>query len=101
MADQLNTALYRTTLWTLQSAKDRADPWGEITLFAVATGPGGQTLRIPAFWDGGRIWRFRLSVPVTATWRLITECSDTADGGLHGRDATLEVGPAAGGDNPL
>lgn len=100
MADQLNTALHRATLWTLESGKDRADPWGEITLVAIATGPDGAVLRVPAFWDGGRTWRFRLSAPAVGKWTLVSECSDSADAGLHGQQATLTVAPArAAGDN--
>jgi hypothetical protein len=102
VTEQLTTSLYRATLWTLESDKDRADPWGEIGLVAVAKGPDGQVFRVPAFWDGGRTWRFRVSVPVTGTWQLATECSDGADAGLHARSATLTVAEAAASqDSPL
>jgi hypothetical protein len=93
MTDQQTTTLHRVALWSLESDRDRADPWGEITLLANATGPGGETLRIPAFWDGGRSWRFRLSVPLSGTWRLTTECSDAGDTGLHRQSLLLEVAP--------
>ncbi len=102
MTDKLSTALHRATLWTLESQKDRADPWSEITLTATATGPDGTVLRIPAFWDGGRTWRFRLAVPAAGNWQLTTECSDTSDAGLHGKTAVLEVsGVAASEESPL
>jgi hypothetical protein len=102
MADQLTASLNQAMLWTLESDKDRADPWGEVTLFARAIGPDGTTLRIPAFWDGGRIWRFRISTPTAGTWQLTTDCSDASDGGLHGRTAVLDVAPiAAGESNPF
>ena len=98
----LNTSLYRATQWTLESEKDRADPWGELTLFATATGPDGETLRIPAYWDGGRTWRFRISLPATGTWRLTTECSDVGDRGLHSQSVVVEVSPPGASEtNPL
>jgi hypothetical protein len=100
VTDQLTTPLYQATLWTLESERERADPWGEVTLAATATGPDGRVMRIPAFWDGGRVWRFRLSAPIAGHWRLATVCSDTSDAGLNGKQAVLEVtAPAASPDN--
>lgn len=102
MTDTLSTSVNRATLWTLTGATRRADPWHEITLTATLTGPDGKSLRVPAFWDGGETWRFRLSAPRPGTYRLATECSDSADSGLHGKEATLEVAPLPSGEsNPL
>lgn len=92
MSEQLNTTAYRPTLWTLTSSKSRKDPWGEITLAARMTGPDGAAQIVPAYWDGDETWRFRLSSAVPGTYRLVTECSDTGDAGLHGQTATLVVG---------
>lgn len=101
MTDQLTTSRHRAAVWTLESGKDRSDPWGEITVVATATGPDGQVLRIPAFWDGGRAWRFRVSLPAIGRWRLSTQCSDNGDTGLHGRDAVLEVTETAPGEESV
>ena len=98
----LTTEVYRAVRWTLESDRDRADPWGEVTLIGTAVGPDGKTLRIPADWDGGRTWRVRISLPAVGSWRLSTECSDAGDGGLHGHSAVVEVTPTATGEtNPL
>lgn len=102
MTDQLTAPVHRATLWTLTSAKPRNDPWSEITLVARFTGPAGKTLRVPAFWDGGETWRFRVSAPLVGQWQLETECSDTSDSGLHGQRAVLDVtGPAPADSNPF
>jgi hypothetical protein len=102
VTDQLSTTIHRATLWTLTSAKQRKDPWSEITLVARLTGPDGKSVSVPAFWDGGEIWRFRLSAPAAGKYELETVCSDTGDTGLHGKQAVLEVGPAAVGEtNPF
>ena len=89
----LNTPVHRSALWTLTSSKERADPWGEVTLMALMTGPDGSVLRVPAFWDGGATWRFRLTASIPGQWRLETECSDAGDTGLHGKNAQLSVQP--------
>lgn len=99
MTDPLNTTLHRAAVWTLESARERDNPWDEITLVAVAHGPAGQTMSIPAYWDGGRIWRFRISVPAAGSWQLRTECSDGGDSGLHGQAIELQVSDGTG-DEP-
>ena len=45
---------------------------------AVAKGPNGATLRLPGFYDGGGIWKVRLSAPQEGDWSLVTE-SDLPD----------------------
>ncbi len=100
--EALGTYVHRSVLWTLTSSKERVNPWGEVTLFARMTGPDGSVLRIPAFWDGGTTWRFRLTAVVPSQWQLETECSDAGDTGLHGKTASLSVQPAAAGEqNPF
>ncbi len=102
MTEQLSAPAHRPAEWTLTSAKSRTDPWGEITLFARMTGPDGQVRRVPAYWDGGETWRFRLSSPVPGQYQLVSECSDTGDAGLHGQAAVFEVGAVPAGEaNPL
>jgi len=93
----LRARRYDTAEWTLTSQKDRTDPWSEITVFAVVEDDAGAIMRVPAFWDGGRTWKVRVSTKATGRFRLRTECSDTEDRGLHGQTATLEVG--VGGDD--
>src|SRR5690242_10878203 len=97
MATRLMAAAHRFAEWTLMGSRRREDPWGEITVTAVMTGPGaegGKVLRVPAFWDGGETWRVRLMAAGPGMWQVRTECSDASDAGLQGQTATLEVGPA-------
>jgi hypothetical protein len=90
----LTTSVNRATVWTLSSARDRADPWSEIALFATLRGPGGEELRIPGYWDGERTWRFRVSAPTPGRWTLESACDDASDEGLDARTAELRVLPA-------
>ncbi|MDG3007370.1 apiosidase-like domain-containing protein [Paludisphaera mucosa] len=82
------------------SAKDRADPFNEITLDVVFTAPDGATLRVPAFWDGGKSWRVRFSSRQAGEHRFVSACSDAGDAGLNGVAGVVEVVPYTG-DIPL
>jgi hypothetical protein len=85
---------------SLKAGVAHADPFNEVTLDLVFTEPDGRVLRVPAFWDGGDLWKARYSSPQFGrhTWR--SECSDTHDAGLHGASGAIRVS-AYTGDNPL
>jgi len=76
------------------------DPFDDVTLDAVFTGPNGRQMRVPAFWDGGTKWKVRFASPAAGHYRFRTECSDKADGGLNGVEGDVEIAPYKG-TNPL
>ena len=84
----------------LASGKTYANPFTDAQLDAVVTQSDGTQLRVPGFWAGGTDWRFRYASNKlgTHTWR--TECSDTADSGLHGVTGSITV-TASTSTNPL
>ena len=84
----------------LVSSTTYANPFTGAQLDAVVTQPDGTQLRVPGFWAGGSDWRFRYASnkPGAHTWR--TECSDTANSGLHGVTGSLTV-TASTSTNPL
>jgi len=86
--------------FTLVSARPYDNPFVDVQVDAIVTPPGGPPMRVPAFWGGGDRWCFRYASPVPGrhTWR--TECSDTANAGLHDIVAALEVIRNTA-DNPL
>lgn len=88
------------TEWTFESTGDHTDPFNEVELDVVVTGPDGVERVVPAFWNGGREWCVRYSSGEIGEhgWRSV--CSDSADSGLHGQEGRLEVTPYTG-DNPL
>jgi hypothetical protein len=86
---------------SLFSAKDYSNPFMEVELDAVVTRPDGKQLRVPAFWAGGKDWKFRYASEQTGTHAWRTEVKkDASDAGLHGITGTIEV-TSATGDNPL
>ena len=68
----------------LKSTKTYDNPFTEVELDVIFTGPDGKTFRVPAFWAGGDRWRFRYASNQRGehTWR--TECSDADNASLHG-----------------
>jgi hypothetical protein len=86
--------------WFWQADGNYADPFNEIELDVVFTGPTGRTWKVPAFWGGDREWRVRFSAPEQGSYRWRSVCSNTSDAGLHNQVGTLEVHPYTG-DNPL
>jgi Protein of unknown function (DUF4038)/Domain of unknown function (DUF5060) len=79
---------------------DYPDPFHEVTVEALFETPQGRTLKVPAFWAGGRTWKVRYASPVAGTHRWRTVCSLTADRGLHDLSGAVTVEPYAG-DNLL
>ena len=78
------------------SEKTYKNPFIEVELDAMITGPDGAQLRVPAYWAGGNRWCFRYASSVSGvyTWKL--ECSDTSNSGLHGIAGKIEVVPYRG-----
>ncbi len=60
------------------------------------SGPGGARLLVPAFWDGGRLWRVRFCPEQTGLWKYRVMAADTSDSGLHGRSGAFRVTAASG-----
>src|SRR5579884_674508 len=99
-AEHMTTETNRLAEITFTSQKERTDPFNEIDLDVVFTGPAGEHLRVPAYWAGGRLWRVRFASPTTGVYHYRSECSDPSDKGLHGVHGSVEIRPYRG-DNPL
>jgi len=80
--------------------KPHAEPFKNVMLDVVFTGPKGTQKTVPAFWASGDQWKVRYASPVVGTHRYRTQCSDTKDGGLHGIEGRIEIKPYTG-RNPL
>jgi len=83
-----------------RSGRDRPDPSRAVRLDVVFQAPGGRSLRVPAFWAGGRTWKVRYASGELGVHRYRSECDDRADPALHGAEGRVEV-VAYEGTNPL
>ena len=82
------------------SKKTYKNPFLEVEVDAIITGPDAVQVRLPAFWAGKNRWIFRYAsnVPGIYTWKLA--CSDTNNSSLNGMTGKVEVVPY-GGENML
>ncbi|HEY3861198.1 MAG TPA: DUF4038 domain-containing protein [Verrucomicrobiae bacterium] len=85
---------------TLQAGRSYSDPFNQVRLDAVFTDPEGHESRVPAFWDGGDIWKARYASPLIGLHHFRTECSPADDSGLNGATGDVRIDPYTG-DNPL
>jgi hypothetical protein len=99
-ADPSRTTANVTVELTFNSTKDRPDPFNDVILDAVFKTPSGKTLRVPAFWAGGRNWKVRYASGEVGSHRFRTESNITADPGLVAVEGQVEVAPYDGA-NPL
>lgn len=85
---------------TLSSNVRYANPYADVKVSAVFTGPEGQSICREAFWDGGNTWRIRSAPTRNGRWTWKTTSSNTDDAGLHGQAGEL-VCIGYKGDNPI
>lgn len=80
----------------LVSTQTYTDPFGEIDVSAIFTGPDDQQIIRPAFWDGGVSWKIRFAPTRTGVWTMRTRASDSGNPGLHQIIKTIECVPYSG-----
>ena len=69
----------------LTSSKVYEHAYTDVEVHADFISDRADTLRRPAFWDGGKIWKIRFTPPDTiGVWTWMTHASDPDDPGLHG-----------------
>ena len=84
---------------TLRASDEVADPFNDLVVDAIFTDPGGSILRVPAFWDGGKLWKVRYASSRSGLHHFRTECN-RKNLGLEGLTGTIQITPYRG-DDPL
>jgi len=73
------------------STADYENPIYDVGKFYVSfTSPTGRVKNINGFWDGGRTWRVRFCPDEKGAWSYTSECSDSANSGLHRISGSFE-----------
>jgi hypothetical protein len=85
--------LWREIEITLTAEHDYANPYTEVAVWTEFSHESGQTLRRPAFWDSGRVWKIRFAPTAVGRWSWQSFCNvdDTALAG-QGGSLTCEAG---------
>ena len=78
----------KVTCWqaaelTFESKTVYIRPFYDVQLDVEFKQEGGKTLRIPAFWDGGTIFKVRFALPTEGKWSYKTICSDPINPSLN------------------
>ena len=101
MALQLYGVQHEVSEWAYATQQPYADPFNEVEVDALVTGPTGQTWRVPAYWAGGGEWRGRFAPPAPRTYTIAPEATDASNADLHGQAATLGARAYTGHNPPL
>ncbi|MBR3955845.1 MAG: DUF4038 domain-containing protein [Clostridia bacterium] len=75
--------------FVFESEKTYADPFNDVNMDVNLYG-NGRMYTLPAFWDGGNVWKVRLVCPSAGTWYFETACTDTQNTALHNRTGKIE-----------
>ncbi|WP_299533592.1 DUF4038 domain-containing protein [Ulvibacterium sp.] len=82
---------------TLKSESNYENPYTDVEVWAVFTDQNKDSLKRPAFWDGGNTWKIRFAPPHADTgWQWKSYASNLMDGGLHGQTGDFHSVPYAG-----
>ena len=71
------------------SDKEYENPFNDVELDFILTN-GTITYTIPAFWDGGNVWRARFVCTEEGEWSYVTKCTDLSNESLNGRTASFQ-----------
>ena len=83
------------------SEKAYSNPYTEVEFWIEFTGPTGEKLIRPGFWDGGNTFKVRFANPLDkGVWDWTSFASNLSDAGLHGKSGKLVSTPYSG-NNPL
>jgi hypothetical protein len=85
----LTVEQWRVAEISLASSKSYANPFMDVDVTAIFTGPGGESIQRPAFWDGGNTWKIRFAPTRTGLWTYRTSSTDTQNDGLNKRSGTI------------
>ncbi|HUV67064.1 MAG TPA: DUF4038 domain-containing protein [Sedimentisphaerales bacterium] len=85
---------------TLASSSTYSNPYQQVVLSVIYTGPNGQKIKGYGFWDGGSTFKIRCMFSTPGIWTWATTCNPASDTGLHNKTGTIVVTPYSG-DNVL
>jgi hypothetical protein len=81
--------VYQVVEATFNAKKSYENPYIEVDLWVTLNGPGG-TYKVPAFWDGGNVFRVRLVATEPGTWSWSTG-NQTGDSGLDNKTGSFKA----------
>ena len=75
---------------TFESEQDYASPFYDVDFDVIFTHKKtGFELKIPGFWDGGKVFKVRFALTQVGEWSFVTVCSDKDNTGLHNKSGRI------------
>jgi hypothetical protein len=87
--------------WRFEATHHYNDPFNEVDVDMLIENRHGESWLVPAFWAGGGVWFVRFSATLPGTYTYTTQCSQTADAGLHDVKGEFEIGTYDGTNKVL
>ena len=72
----MRTEKWRAIDIELESTKVYDNPFLDVDVKGVFTGPGGEKLELYGFWNGGNSWKIRFAPTVVGTWKYEIAATD-------------------------
>jgi hypothetical protein len=79
------------TLVNTDARKRYSSCFDDVFVDFIFQGPDKSQLKVPAFWDGGNVWKVRFSLPKTGIWTYQSICSDITNADLHGKTGKIKI----------
>ncbi len=91
----LTAEMWRVAEIGMSSAVAYSNPFLDVEVTATFTGPGGEVVVRPGFWDGGNEWKVRFAPTALGEWSYRISSSDPFNAGLK-LNGTLTAVPYTG-----
>ena len=85
---------WRQIILSFQSEKTYDNPFLDVSVLGIFTGPSGRKIRREAYWDGGNTYRIAFAPTETGMWSYRLEAPEET--GLSGVQGTIECIPYEG-----
>ena len=85
----INVEQWQVYEFELSSTVSYENPYYEIDVDVTFSGPNGESITHPAFWNGDDRWGVRFAPISLGDWTYVTSCSDPDNAGLTGQTGAI------------
>jgi Protein of unknown function (DUF4038)/Domain of unknown function (DUF5060) len=75
-ATELEILKWSVQEFQFKTKENYSNPYAEVSLIAIFTGPKGIKQNVKGYWDGGKIFTIRFTPTIQGNWSYVTESND-------------------------
>ena len=94
MENTFQTQTWRQVIIPFEIQCDYENPFLDVSITAVFTGPGGQKISREAYWDGGRSYKLAFAPTAAGLWSYEIQAPENT--GVNGQTGTIHCDPYTG-----